>query len=401
MGTTEPAVEDRSCDPRAGWAGCSAAAGSTRRGARGRRARDRRRARRRRRGGRDDGGRRDEVAARAQRDGRRPRWSSASRSSARGRAARAPPPRDQRLDDARVRRDPGEGGAGDHRVRRPARPGRGTGLASARPGAAVADARALEHRPARAAGRRRRHLPWNFPLVLAMRSVAPALALGNAVVLKADPNTPVSGGVIIARLFEEAGLPDGVLHVLAGGADGPGARRGPARADDLVHGLHGHGRVVGEAAGAHAEADRARARRQQRARRPRRCRRRRRLVRGGLGVVPAPGPDLPGGEPPPRAREHRRGLPRRARRPRPPAGRRQPGDRATWRSARSSTSGRSTACSGSSTRASRRARRRSRAASRTACSSRRRCSPTSSRDARVRGGDLRPGRARRAVLRRR
>ena len=51
--------------------------------------------------------------------------------------------------------------------------------------------------------------PWNFPYVLAMRSVGPALALGNAVVLKPDANTPVTGGVVIARLFEEAGLPEG------------------------------------------------------------------------------------------------------------------------------------------------------------------------------------------------
>ena len=41
--------------------------------------------------------------------------------------------------------------------------------------------------------------PWNFPYVLAMRSVGPALALGNAVVLKPDANTPVTGGVVIAR----------------------------------------------------------------------------------------------------------------------------------------------------------------------------------------------------------
>lgn len=61
--------------------------------------------------------------------------------------------------------------------------------------------------------------PWNFPLILGMRSVAPALAMGNAVVLKCDPNTPVSGGFSFARIFEEAGLPDGVLHVLPGGAD--------------------------------------------------------------------------------------------------------------------------------------------------------------------------------------
>ncbi|HEY2793090.1 MAG TPA: aldehyde dehydrogenase family protein, partial [Micromonosporaceae bacterium] len=61
--------------------------------------------------------------------------------------------------------------------------------------------------------------PFNFPQVLAMRSVAPALALGNAVVLKPDPRTAVCGGVAIARVFEEAGLPAGLLSVLPGGAD--------------------------------------------------------------------------------------------------------------------------------------------------------------------------------------
>ena len=61
--------------------------------------------------------------------------------------------------------------------------------------------------------------PFNFPLTLSIRSVAPALALGNAVVLKPDPRTAVGGGVALARVFEEAGLPPGVLSVLPGGAD--------------------------------------------------------------------------------------------------------------------------------------------------------------------------------------
>ncbi len=61
--------------------------------------------------------------------------------------------------------------------------------------------------------------PFNFPQVLAMRSVAPALALGNAVVLKPDPRTAVCGGVAVARVFEEAGLPEGLLHVIPGGVD--------------------------------------------------------------------------------------------------------------------------------------------------------------------------------------
>lgn len=54
--------------------------------------------------------------------------------------------------------------------------------------------------------------PFNYPLYLAMRSVAPALATGNAVVLKAPSKDPIAGGAFIAKLFEEAGLPEGVLN---------------------------------------------------------------------------------------------------------------------------------------------------------------------------------------------
>ncbi|NGM68042.1 aldehyde dehydrogenase family protein [Natronolimnobius sp. AArcel1] len=58
--------------------------------------------------------------------------------------------------------------------------------------------------------------PWNFPLNLSMRAVAPAIAAGNAVVLKPASNTPISGGLLLAKLFEAAGLPDGVLNVVTG-----------------------------------------------------------------------------------------------------------------------------------------------------------------------------------------
>ena len=61
--------------------------------------------------------------------------------------------------------------------------------------------------------------PFNFPLILSLRAVAPALAAGNSVVLKPDPQTPISGGFIIARVFQDAGLPEGALHVLPGGAE--------------------------------------------------------------------------------------------------------------------------------------------------------------------------------------
>src|SRR5918911_3612559 len=94
--------------------------------------------------------------------------------------------------------------------------------------------------------------PFNFPLVLAIRSVAPALALGNAVILKPDPRTAVCGGVSIARIFEEAGLPSGVLHLLPGGSD-----VGEALIDDpnvrviSFTGSTAAGRKVGEAAARH------------------------------------------------------------------------------------------------------------------------------------------------------
>ncbi|WP_150252867.1 aldehyde dehydrogenase family protein [Nocardiopsis deserti] len=58
--------------------------------------------------------------------------------------------------------------------------------------------------------------PWNFPFQLSHRSVAPAVALGNTVVLKPAENTPVTGGLLLARIYEEAGLPPGVINVVVG-----------------------------------------------------------------------------------------------------------------------------------------------------------------------------------------
>ncbi len=57
--------------------------------------------------------------------------------------------------------------------------------------------------------------PWNYPLLLSVRSVAPALAAGNSVVLKPASLTPLTA-VALARLGKEAGLPDGVLNVVPG-----------------------------------------------------------------------------------------------------------------------------------------------------------------------------------------
>jgi benzaldehyde dehydrogenase (NAD) len=92
--------------------------------------------------------------------------------------------------------------------------------------------------------------PFNFPQILAIRSVAPALALGNAAVLKPDPRTAVSGGVVLARVFEEAGLPEGLLQVLPGGADvGEALITEPLVRIISFTGSTAAGRRVGELAG--------------------------------------------------------------------------------------------------------------------------------------------------------
>jgi aldehyde dehydrogenase (NAD+) len=58
--------------------------------------------------------------------------------------------------------------------------------------------------------------PWNFPFYLSQRVLAPAIALGNAVVLKPAQDTPVAGGLLLAKMYEEAALPGGVLNVIVG-----------------------------------------------------------------------------------------------------------------------------------------------------------------------------------------
>ncbi len=57
--------------------------------------------------------------------------------------------------------------------------------------------------------------PFNFPLNLVLHKLAPAIAAGNTVVLKPSEKTPFSA-VMLAKLFEEAGLPSGALNVIQG-----------------------------------------------------------------------------------------------------------------------------------------------------------------------------------------
>lgn len=65
--------------------------------------------------------------------------------------------------------------------------------------------------------------PFNFPLVLAMWKIAPAIAMGNSIIIKPASNTPL-GTLKLAQLAVEAGIPPGVINVVTG----PGAEVGDA-----------------------------------------------------------------------------------------------------------------------------------------------------------------------------
>lgn len=67
--------------------------------------------------------------------------------------------------------------------------------------------------------------PFNYPALLVIHKIAPALAVGNSVVLKPARTTPLTA-IALAKCFEDAGLPDGVLQVLHGS--------GPELGDALV-----------------------------------------------------------------------------------------------------------------------------------------------------------------------
>ncbi|MBT2225285.1 aldehyde dehydrogenase family protein [Nonomuraea sp. NEAU-A123] len=69
--------------------------------------------------------------------------------------------------------------------------------------------------------------PFNYPSLLVLHKVAPALAAGNAVVLKPARTTPLTA-LALARAFTDAGLPPGVLNVITG----PGGRLGDALVSD-------------------------------------------------------------------------------------------------------------------------------------------------------------------------
>ncbi len=91
--------------------------------------------------------------------------------------------------------------------------------------------------------------PWNSPGLQAAFKAAPALAAGNAVVLKPSEHTPVAT-LETARLFERAGFPPGAFNVVTGGAEAGAALSGHPGVDLVVFtGSDAVGRKVGAAAG--------------------------------------------------------------------------------------------------------------------------------------------------------
>jgi len=95
--------------------------------------------------------------------------------------------------------------------------------------------------------------PWNWPLYLSVRGVAPALAAGNGVVLKAASLTPISGGLVIGKIFEDAGFPKGILSVVAAdpGEIGDYFYEQPIPRVISFTGSTGVGKRIGEIAGKH------------------------------------------------------------------------------------------------------------------------------------------------------
>jgi betaine-aldehyde dehydrogenase len=113
--------------------------------------------------------------------------------------------------------------------------------------------------------------PWNFPLTIASWKVAPALAAGNTVVLKPAELTPLTS-LELERIALDAGVPEGVLNVVAGPVrSADSARRAPGRRQGRLHGLDS--RSVGESRGAASTIKRVTTRARRQVREPDLCRR--------------------------------------------------------------------------------------------------------------------------------
>src|SRR5689334_7328961 len=76
--------------------------------------------------------------------------------------------------------------------------------------------------------------PWNFPLAMGTRKIGPAIAAGCTMVVKPAQQTPLSM-LMLARILEEAGLPDGVLNLIT--ASSAGETTGPLIQDSRLRKL--------------------------------------------------------------------------------------------------------------------------------------------------------------------
>ena len=76
-------------------------------------------------------------------------------------------------------------------------------------------------------------IPWNYPLALVARKVAPAMIAGDTIVLKPHEETPVSA-LAMARIFDEAGVPSGVVNIVTGAGESIGEQLCTAEGVDLI-----------------------------------------------------------------------------------------------------------------------------------------------------------------------
>lgn len=98
--------------------------------------------------------------------------------------------------------------------------------------------------------------PWNAPVILGVRAVAAPLAAGNTVVVKPSEDAPIACGLLVADVFREAGLPDGVLNVVTNAPEDAAEIAEALISDERVRAVNftgstGVGRIIGEHAARH------------------------------------------------------------------------------------------------------------------------------------------------------
>ena len=87
-------------------------------------------------------------------------------------------------------------------------------------------------------------IPWNFPLLMMAWKIAPAIAMGNTVVIKPAPYTPLTA-LLFAEIIAEAGLPPGVINVVTGGDEAGAALISHADLDKIAFtGSTAVGRII-------------------------------------------------------------------------------------------------------------------------------------------------------------